>query len=71
MSPALQLPVEFVEYEIAEQWRKWSSLWSPFHRPPNSFPLTANWTSGPYAHAADSEPLAGTIEADASSGHDY
>src|SRR5262249_56882575 len=31
VSPALQLPVEFVEHEIAEQWRKWTSLWSPFH----------------------------------------
>src|ERR1035438_10192716 len=26
-----QLPVEFVEHEIAEQWRKWTSLRSPFH----------------------------------------
>src|SRR5271169_1442860 len=31
MSPALQLPVEFVEHEVAEQWRKWTSLRSPFH----------------------------------------
>src|SRR5439155_5280023 len=30
MSPALQLPVEFVEHEVAEQGRKWSSLRSPF-----------------------------------------
>src|SRR4029077_5526982 len=31
MAPALQLPVEFVEHEVAEQWRKWSPLRSPFH----------------------------------------
>src|SRR5437773_1955716 len=31
MTPALQLPVEFVEHEVAEQWRKWSPLRSPFH----------------------------------------
>ena len=31
MAPALQLPVEFVEHEVTEQWRKWSSLRSPFH----------------------------------------
>ena len=31
MTPALQLPVEFVEHEVAEQWRKWTSLRSPFH----------------------------------------
>src|SRR6185437_9691154 len=31
MPPALQLPVEFVEHEVAEQWRKWSPLRSPFH----------------------------------------
>src|ERR1019366_10711838 len=31
MAPALQLPVEFVEHEVTEQWRKWTSLWSPFH----------------------------------------
>src|SRR5207302_5662749 len=31
MSPALQLPVEFVEHEVTEQWRKWSPLRSPFH----------------------------------------
>src|SRR5262245_62892649 len=30
-TPALQLAVEFVEHEIAEQWRKWTTLWSPFH----------------------------------------
>src|SRR5205807_9620252 len=24
MAPALQLPVEFVEHEVTEQWRKWS-----------------------------------------------
>jgi hypothetical protein len=24
MAPALQLPVEFIEYEVAEQWRKHS-----------------------------------------------
>src|ERR1700694_2640564 len=31
MAPALQLPVEFVEHEVTEQWRKWTPLWSPFH----------------------------------------
>src|SRR5262249_35180068 len=31
MTPALQLPVEFVEHEVTEQWRKRTSLWSPFH----------------------------------------
>ena len=31
MAPALQLAVELVKHEIAEQWRKWTSLWSPFH----------------------------------------
>jgi hypothetical protein len=31
MTPALQLPVEFVEHEVTEQWRKWSPLRSPFH----------------------------------------
>src|SRR3989442_10338586 len=31
MSPALQLPVEFVEHEVGQQWRKWTSLWSAFH----------------------------------------
>src|ERR1700674_2739078 len=31
MSSALQLPVEFVEHEVAEQWRKWSPLGSTFH----------------------------------------
>jgi len=31
MSPALQLAVEFIEHEIAEQGRKWTSLWSSFH----------------------------------------
>src|ERR1022692_3429803 len=31
MAPALQLPVEFVEHEVTEQWRKWTSLRSPFH----------------------------------------
>src|SRR5262249_39121059 len=30
-APALQLAVEFVEYEVAEQRRKWTSLRSPFH----------------------------------------
>src|SRR5689334_1209770 len=25
MAPALQLPVEFIEHEVAEQWRKWTS----------------------------------------------
>ena len=29
--PALQLPVEFVEHEVAQQWRKGSPLRSPFH----------------------------------------
>lgn len=31
MAPALQLPVEFVEHDVAKQWRKWTSLRSPFH----------------------------------------
>src|ERR1700681_3838422 len=31
MAPALQLPVEFVEHEVTEQWRKWSPLRSPFY----------------------------------------
>src|SRR5713226_894390 len=31
MTPALQLPIEFVEHEVAEQWRKRTSLRSPFH----------------------------------------
>src|SRR2546422_1461946 len=31
MSPALQLTVEFVEHEVGQQWRKWTSLWSAFH----------------------------------------
>src|SRR4030095_234478 len=31
MTPALQLPVEFVEHEFAEQGRKWSPLRSPSH----------------------------------------
>ncbi len=30
-STALSLSVEFIEHEIAEQWRKWTSLRSPFH----------------------------------------
>src|SRR5262245_57564839 len=31
MTTTLQLPVEFVEYEVAEQWRKRTSLRSPLH----------------------------------------
>src|SRR5262249_4045991 len=31
VSPALQLPVEFVEHEVTEQGRKWASLRSPLH----------------------------------------
>src|SRR5450759_4079092 len=31
MTPALQLPVEFVEHEVTEQWRKRTSLRSSFH----------------------------------------
>src|ERR1017187_9882901 len=31
MAPALQLPVEFVEHEVTQQWRKWPSLRSPCH----------------------------------------
>src|ERR1051326_3167720 len=31
MSPVLQRPVEFVEHEVAEQWREWSPLWGPFY----------------------------------------
>src|SRR5215469_6137625 len=31
VAPALQLPVEFVEHEVTEQWRKRSPLRSPFH----------------------------------------
>src|SRR5215207_8751905 len=31
VSPVLQLTVEFVEHEVTEQWRKRSSLRSPFH----------------------------------------
>src|SRR4029077_1942090 len=31
MSSALQLPVQFVEHEVAEQWRKWTSLRSSLH----------------------------------------
>ena len=31
MSSTLQLPVEFVEHEVAEQGRKWPSLRSSFH----------------------------------------
>src|SRR6516162_6635353 len=31
MTPPLQLPVEFVEHEVTEQWRKWTPLRSPFH----------------------------------------
>src|SRR5205823_7461365 len=31
MASALQLPVEFIEHEITEPWRKWTSLRSPFH----------------------------------------
>src|SRR5262249_25256208 len=31
MASALQSPVEFIEHEVAEQWRKWASLRSPFH----------------------------------------
>jgi hypothetical protein len=31
MTPALQLPVELVEHEVTEQWRKGTSLRSPFH----------------------------------------
>src|SRR5439155_6205462 len=38
--PALQLPVEFVEYEVASQWRKWSPLRGPFHA----------WTDQPVYH---------------------
>src|SRR5262249_27535907 len=30
-TPALQLAIEFVQYEVAEQRRKWTSLRSPFH----------------------------------------
>src|SRR5262252_2046514 len=30
-TPTLQLPVEFVEHEIAEQRRKWTTLRSPLH----------------------------------------
>jgi hypothetical protein len=40
MAPALQLPVEFIEHEIAEQWRKWTPLRSPFHA----------WTDQPVLH---------------------
>jgi hypothetical protein len=40
VASALQLPVEFVEYEIAEQWRKWTPLWSPFH----------TWANQPVLH---------------------
>ena len=29
MTPALQLPVEFVEHEVTEQWRKWTSFGVP------------------------------------------
>src|SRR5437016_3075723 len=31
MSSALQLTVEFVEHEVGQQRRKWTSLWSAFH----------------------------------------
>src|SRR5262249_41595798 len=31
MAPALQLPVEFIEHEVTEQWREWAALRSPFH----------------------------------------
>ncbi len=31
MASALQLSVEFVEHEIAEQWRKWAALRRPLH----------------------------------------
>src|SRR5438477_1674818 len=31
MSSALQLTVEFVEHEVGQQWRKWTSLRSAFH----------------------------------------
>src|SRR6266571_870511 len=40
MSTALQFPVEFVEHEVAEQWRKRTSLRSPFHA----------WTDQPVLH---------------------
>ena len=40
VSPTFQLPVEFVEHEVAEQGRKWSSLRSPFHA----------WTDQPVFH---------------------
>jgi hypothetical protein len=31
MASTLQLTVEFVEHEVTEQRRKWTSLWGPFH----------------------------------------
>src|SRR4029077_13853305 len=31
MSPALQLSIQFVEHEVAEQWRKRTPLRSAFH----------------------------------------
>jgi hypothetical protein len=31
MASALRLPVEFIEHEVTEQGRKWTSLRSPFH----------------------------------------
>src|SRR5258708_28757712 len=40
MSTALQLPVEFIEHEVAEQRRKWTPLRSPVHA----------WTDQPVLH---------------------
>src|SRR2546429_8675257 len=31
MSTALQLSIEFIEYEVTQQRRKWAPLGSPFH----------------------------------------
>jgi hypothetical protein len=31
MSTALQLPIEFIEYEVTQQRRKWTPLGSPLH----------------------------------------
>src|ERR1039458_911069 len=42
MSPALQLPVEFVENEVTQQWRKRSSLRSSFSTVISSLPPSAS-----------------------------
>jgi len=43
MPSTLQLPVKFVEHEVTQQGRKWTSLWSSFHA----------WTDQSILHHSD------------------